>query len=159
LLYALDTNIYLNAQRNSLARAGYDRILKAAGRRLRLPAVVAFELRAGVRSPEQRAALDQLVNAYAARDRILVPSAAAFLEAGRVIADLAIREGITYGAEPLSLANDALIAASCREMQVTLATNNHADFARIQRHCGDSVLLPQPPWRERAADLLSDSLW
>jgi hypothetical protein len=50
-----------------------------------------------------------------------------------VLADIATREGLTYGASPGWLAGVALIAASCREADATLVTDNHGDFARIQR--------------------------
>jgi predicted nucleic acid-binding protein len=134
VLYAFDSNIYIAAQRSPRERAIYDRMLIAVGRNLRLPAVVALELRAGVRNADHQNALEHLVQQFEQRDRVLVPSMKAFIEAGRVLADLSIREGYTYGRPPRSLTNDALIAASCREARVTLATNNQEDFARIQRH-------------------------
>ncbi len=134
MLYAFDSNFYIAAQRNPRERAIFDRMLVAVGRNLRLPAVVALELRAGVRHADQRNALEHLVEQFVLRDRVLVPSLKAFLEAGRVLADLSTREGYTYARAERSLTNDALIAASCREARVTLATNNQDDFARIQRH-------------------------
>jgi predicted nucleic acid-binding protein len=91
-------------------------------------------LRAGVRSVEQRRALDNLVGAFERRDRVLVPTLSAFLEAGRVLSDLAVREQFTHGPGTRSLLNDALIATTCREAQVTLATDNHDHFSRIRRH-------------------------
>lgn len=112
-------------------------------RRLRLTIVVALELRMGVRNNDQQLALDDIVDAFRKRDRILVPSADAFLQAGRLLSEMSTREGYAHGDPALSLTNDALIAASCREAGVTLATNNAGDFARIQRYLrGFRFVLP-----------------
>jgi predicted nucleic acid-binding protein len=131
-LFALDTNVYLRAVRDPGARVRLKRFLLRGGHRVRLSAVVGLELRAGARTPAQQRAVDALLSPYASRDRLVVPSFEAFTQAGRVIAALAARERRTQPAP--SFTNDALLATSCRESGVVLVTEDHGDFAAIQRH-------------------------
>lgn len=131
-LYALDTNVYIRAVRDSGARVRLKRFLLRSGHRVRLSAVVALELRAGARTPTQERAVDALLAPYASRDRVLAPSFEAFVQAGRVVAALAPRERMTQPAP--SFTNDVILASSCREAGAVLVTENQADFAAIQRH-------------------------
>ena len=133
-LYALDTNLYVRAFRDARELAALKRFLLRVGARVVLPAVVAVELRAGARAAAHEAAVDGLVAPYAERRRVLVPSFGAFLQAGRVLADLVRHERLVLADAPRSLTGDALLAAACREAGVVLVTDNHADFARIKRH-------------------------
>ena len=142
-LYALDTNLYIRALRDRDARRELAQFLGRVGSGIRLHAVVAMELRAGARTPIQRAELNSLIAADAMRDRGVTPSFEAYQEAGRVIADLAVKERFDATAVP-SFVNDTLIAASCREAGVTLVTANQSDFARIARHLRD--FRASPPW-------------
>jgi predicted nucleic acid-binding protein len=137
--YALDTNVYIDALRSPGDTRALRRFLGAAAPSTVLSAVVMMELRAGARTREQSGALeDGLFRAYARRGLVLVPTAGAFQDAGRVLARLAQTAPASR-----SLAHDALLAASCREAGVTLITRD-ADFARIAR------LLPRfrfvAPW-------------
>lgn len=130
--YALDSNVYIRAQRDPERMASLRRFALRAGLRLRLNVVVAMELRAGARSARQEADMRALYDAYFERERVIVPSAAAYMEAGRVLA--ALRSGGRWGAaaDAPELCNDALLAASCREAKVTLVTSDHEDFSAIQ---------------------------
>ncbi|HEX6535017.1 MAG TPA: PIN domain-containing protein [Gemmatimonadaceae bacterium] len=148
-LYALDTNVYIRALRDGRALLELERFLLRVGPRARLHAVVAMELRAGARTPPRAAALADLVDAYAARDRLIVPSFDAWMQAGRVLADLAVRERFDAAAARPSFVNDVVIAASCREAGVTLVTESHADFARIRRRLRGFTVTA--PWPGRAA--------
>ena len=130
-LYALDTNVYVDALRDGAALARLKRFLLRTGQRIRLNAVVVLELRAGARRRAQERAVEALVSPHVTRDRVVVPSFESYAQAGRVIALLATRERTTPAA---SLANDVLLASSCRGAGVTLVTGNHRDFAAIQRH-------------------------
>jgi predicted nucleic acid-binding protein len=132
-LFALDTNIYIAALRSTERLARLKRFLMRVGLRLRVPAVVALELRAGARTAAQQAAVRDLLAAYVARDRVIVPSFTAFAESGRVLAELAAREGIDLSRAG-SVVNDVLLAASCREAGAQLVTENSRDFAAVQRH-------------------------
>jgi predicted nucleic acid-binding protein len=108
--------------------------VRRLGNRLRLPAVVVMELRAGVRSDEHLAAVSQLVDVYRLRNRVITPGFEGWAEAGRVLSDLARNERFTYADHEKSLVNDVLIAVCCREADAALITENAADFARIARH-------------------------
>ncbi|MBA3888990.1 MAG: type II toxin-antitoxin system VapC family toxin [Gemmatimonadaceae bacterium] len=143
-IFALDTNLYIGALRGDEVRQELGRFLGRVGPRMRLHAVVAMELRAGARTPAQRAAVVSLTAADISRDRVVTPSLDAYVQAGRVIADLAVKERFDAGAAP-SFANDVLIATACREVGVTLVTANHGDFTRIGRHLrGFRVAAPWP---------------
>jgi predicted nucleic acid-binding protein len=76
--------------------------------------------------------VEALLSPYASRDRVVVPTFDAFTQAGRVVAVLASRERMTQPSA--SFTNDALLAGSCRDAGVVLVTENHGDFAAIQRH-------------------------
>ena len=128
---AFDTNVYINALRDQRNAVLLERILKANGNRLRLPAVVAMELRAGARTEDQRALVESIFDSFARRERIIVPTYSAFLHAGRVIAEIASENYFTSRGDA-SMLNDALIAASCRESDATLVTHNHSHFELIQ---------------------------
>lgn len=132
--YAIDTNLYIGASRNRAARADLARFALRTGLRLHLSAVVVMELRAGARSDEQRHGVDALHAVFADRDRLVVPSATAYAQAGRVLADLAEQEGFALPFALRWFINDVLIAVSCREHDVVLVTANHHDFAAIARH-------------------------
>jgi predicted nucleic acid-binding protein len=129
--FAIDSSVYLAGLRDRdrllelrgfLARAGF--LVLVAG-------VVALELRAGARTPGQARALDDLLQAYARRNRVIGVSFTALWEAGRVLAQLATRE---RRADLSRLTNDAILAASCREAGVVLITDNARDFTALQRH-------------------------
>jgi len=122
---ALDTNVFIGAMRDADEAA---RLKDFHHRRVAieyLSAVVAMELRAGARTPKAASDLQRFVfDPYETRGRLFAPSYAAFKAAGRVLATLR-----DYSA---SIRADTLIAASCREMGITLVTNNARDFERIR---------------------------
>ena len=130
--FALDTNVYITALRDPHVLARLKRFRLRLGARLRVHAVVALELRAGARDDRKAAAVDAFIGTYHDRGRVIVPSFDAYLQAGRVLAALAVRERLTDA--PRSLVNDALDAEACREQQTVLITDNTRDFAAIQRH-------------------------
>jgi predicted nucleic acid-binding protein len=131
--YALDSNVYIRAQRSPERMAALRRFSLRAGLRVRMHAVVAMELRAGTRSERQAREVRDLFDAYAERDRVIVPTAAAYLEAGRVLAALR-SAGYGGAAQAPELCNDAVLAASCREDGSLLVTSDYSDFAAIQKH-------------------------
>jgi predicted nucleic acid-binding protein len=132
-LYALDTNVYIRAFRVRESMEALHAFLIRTGTSLRVNAVVAQELRAGATTPAHESAVDDLVGAYVRRQRVIVPSIDAYVEAGRVLAALAKREGVQI-ARAGSLVHDVLLATSCREAGVCLVTEDAADFAAAQRH-------------------------
>ncbi len=132
-LLALDTNVYIRAFRNADRLVRLKRFLIRAGLKIRLPAIVALELSAGARTSAQQLAVRELLAAYVPRDRVLVPSFTAYAESGRVLCELAVREGVEV-ARAGSLVNDVLLAASCCEAGARLVTENVRDFAAVQRY-------------------------
>lgn len=131
-LFALDSNVYIQALRDleRLRRLKY--FLRRKGTRVRLAAVVAMELRAGARSKEQHDAVEELFAPYIQRDLVFAPTFDAFAHTGRVLAELASTPQFGSGIAAQRLTNDALLAASCREKEITLVTANTRDFHAIK---------------------------
>lgn len=148
-LFAFDTSVYIRAQRDRDAREALDRFRFRIGPRVRLLSVVAMELRAGARTTELRAAVTSLMEAHAVRGLYRAPGGAAYVEAGRVIADLAVKERFHVASAAPSFTLDALIAAACREAGATLVTWDLGDFARIARHLRGLRLASIPSVRGR----------
>jgi len=132
-LYALDANVYIRALRDRDRLSLLKRFLIRSGMRVRVNAVVALELQAGARTPSQERAVSDLVESYVARNRVIVPSFEAYRQGGRVLAALAVREGMDTSRSG-SLVNDVMIATSCREAGIKLITENIEHFAAVQRH-------------------------
>jgi predicted nucleic acid-binding protein len=129
--YALDTNIYIDAFRDSDAEAALLRFLDRALPFTYLSAVVMQELAAGARTAARRRELERSVfQPFARRARVFAPLTAAFVRSGRLIADIAAREGWQTVPDNPSLLNDALLAASCREAGIVLVTRD-SDFDRF----------------------------
>ena len=129
--YALDTNIFIDSFRSEEAQAVLMAFLVRALPFTFMSAVVMQELAAGSRTPEQARDLERLVfGPFERRNRVFEPSADAFVKSGRVLADVAGREGRNVMRENPSLLNDALLASSCRERGITLITKD-GDFDRF----------------------------
>jgi predicted nucleic acid-binding protein len=129
--YAFDTNIYIDAFRDSAAEAALLVFLERALPFTFLSAVVIQELAAGARTPAQVRQLERSIfRPFVRRGRLFTPMTTAFLRSGRLIAAVAAREGWTAIHDNPSLLNDALLAASCREAGITLITND-SDFDRF----------------------------
>jgi predicted nucleic acid-binding protein len=129
--YAFDTNIFIDAFRHDEAHAQLLAFLNRALPFIYLNAVVMQELAAGARTADAVRALQHgIFEPFQRRRRIFAPSAAAFLDSGRAVAALALRERGRLAGHP-ALLNDALIAASCREHGVTLITRDRG-FERLK---------------------------
>ncbi len=130
---ALDTNVYIDALRSEDAAALLERFLVRELRVIYLSAIVMQELRGGARTRAQVNALERGVfRPFERRGRVLVPSATAFKEAGRAVAERASRSSIRSAGRVRVLMSDALLAASCRENDVTLITRD-SDFVGLAR--------------------------
>ena len=143
--FILDTNIFIDALRSVEGAIGLKRFLATSLPSTWMSAVVLMELRSGARSPEQVAALESgLIEPFARRGRVLVPTARAYSEAGRILAALGGTVP-TRGKRRVaaSFVTDVLLAVSCRETGFTLVTRD-ADFTTIARHL--SGLKFVPPW-------------
>jgi len=132
--WALDTNVYIRALRNRHELADLKRFRVRAQARLLVSAIVALELRAGAPTAAHVTAVDDLLELYVRRDRVIVPSFDAYVQAGRIIATAATKERFPLAEAPRSFINDVILATSCRESDVVLVTDNTRDFTMIQRH-------------------------
>lgn len=147
MTYTLDTNIFIDGFRNEETQAEVLAFLHRALPFTYLSAVVMQELAAGARTAEAARELQQTVfRPFERRGRVFAPSAAAFVQSGRVIASVAAKEGGQLLDENPSLLNDALIAASCRERGITLITKDR-DFERLAAVLkGLRYVEPWPLW-------------
>jgi predicted nucleic acid-binding protein len=121
----LDTNLYIGW----LNRGNHEELMLGSGSVRYLSAVVQMELRVGAKSLPARRALDQLVRAYRAAGRIVLPDAEMFDEAGRILQRL--RDA---GSEirRASLVHDVLIALSARSLGATVLTMD-SDYRTIAK--------------------------
>lgn len=143
--YALDTNICVDGFRTDNAQAEVVAFLNRALPFTYLSAVVMQELAAGARTADAARQLqDRIFAPFERWRRVFAPSAGAFVASGRALAAIAAKEGWPMVGENPSLANDALITASCREQGITLITND-GDFNRIAPFVsGLSYVAPWP---------------
>jgi predicted nucleic acid-binding protein len=148
--FALDTNVFVDAFRDEAFATGLSAFLERALPTTFLSAVVVQELAAGARTREQIRELESAVfRPFERRGRIFAPSATAFRESGRLLAELAEREGWEAVLTNPSLANDALLATSCRERGITLITSDR-DFDRFRPLLGQwRHARPWPPFAVR----------
>jgi predicted nucleic acid-binding protein len=87
--FALDTSVYISAFRDAAKAAELTEFLAAFLSVTYLSAVVVQELRAGARTRAQSVAFEEIVGPFDQRGRVFVPSATAYTECGRVLAELA----------------------------------------------------------------------
>jgi predicted nucleic acid-binding protein len=132
--YALDTNVYITAGGTPTATELLKQFFHTHHSRTFLNAVIVQELRAGARTPGQVSALEHgVIHPFMRRGRVFTPSARAFQETGRILADLITRDVLEYADTKRSLVSDLLIATSCREHGIVLITTDR-NFDRIGRH-------------------------
>jgi predicted nucleic acid-binding protein len=65
---------------------------------------------------------------------MFAPSASVWHRSGDVLSEMARKEGLEIGRVSKAVANDVLLALSCREEGCVLVTGNVRDFQRIGRH-------------------------
>jgi predicted nucleic acid-binding protein len=130
--FVFDTNVAVGAARDRRERAQFDAFIRARRGQVWLHATVWLELEVGARTAEERVALEAFTEPFVDAGRVLVPTQAAWQQAGRVLAGLAVERGINVRRS--SVHHDAVIAASTRESGFTLVTRNLADFRAIARY-------------------------
>lgn len=140
--YVVDTNLYVDALRTEQGRLGLGAFLSAYAPFVHLSAVVAQELRAGVRGRAASRLEASIFEPFERRGRVVTPSYGAWKEAGRVLAELVAPA--KWHQVPRSFVNDALLAMSCRESGVVLVTTNLADFNRIASVRAFDFVAPWP---------------
>ena len=134
MIYTLDTNVVIDATRQTAELDRLKAFLSWALPSTVLSSVVAAELIAGTRGAKALDILDQLVLApFDRRGRVLAPSDAAWRRAAQV-RDTASGSGF----------NDALLACQAREHGWTLLTRDQ-DFSLLRRTVsGLKVAAPFP---------------
>jgi predicted nucleic acid-binding protein len=132
--YVLDTQVFIGAFRNPAANEALQRFHRAFSPFEYLSVIVAQELRAGIRQPGDRKALERnVLRVFERVGRTITPSPAAWHRSGDVLSDMAKREGLEIARVSKAFANDLLLALSCRESGCVLVTENDRDFSRIRR--------------------------
>lgn len=143
--YAVDTNLFIRGYRSEVDRKALDAFLRVFAPFCVLPAIVAQELLAGVRSRGEARLLEKnLLTPFARRGRLLAPSADGWLESGRVLRALVQAEGLELAKVSKAFGNDVLLAVTCREYGICVVTENQRDFARIRRHLRFEFAEPWP---------------
>ncbi len=143
--FVLDTHLFIHAFRDPVANVALQGFHRLYAPFEYLSAVVAQELRSGIRRPADRRALERHVLAVFERvGRVVVPSAAVWHRSGDVLAEMARAEGLEVGRVSKAFANDVMLALSCREAGCVLVTSNVRDFQRIRRYVPFEFTAPWP---------------
>lgn len=132
--YLLDTNLYIAAARDREKAEELVRFYSAFLPFTYLHSVVVQELLLGaVDARRGRLIYQAYIAPFEARGRTITPSYRSWKRSGELIASLVQRRAITPESFGRSFINDALLAASCRELGLTLITANLRDFGRLRQ--------------------------
>ena len=143
--YVLDTQLFINAFRDPAANEELRRFHQAFSPLEHLSVIVAQELRAGVKRPQDRKALERnVLSLFTRAGRTITPSAEAWHRSGDLLAEMARQEGLEIARVSTAFANDVLLALSCREAGCILVTDNERDFQRIRRFVQFDFMKPWP---------------
>jgi predicted nucleic acid-binding protein len=143
--YVLDTQLFINAFRDSEANEALQRFHRAFSPSEHLSVIVAQELRAGVQRPQDRKALERnVLKVFTRANRMITPSADAWHRSGDLLAEMAGQEGLEVARVSKAFGNDVLLALSCRESGCVLVTDNERDFQRIRRFVQFEFTKPWP---------------
>jgi len=142
--YILDTGLYIRATRDD----GWSDALEAFAWNhapfIYLHSTVASELLTGAINPGlERRTQERFIAPFEGTGRVITPSHRTWKQAGQVVARLIREKKLSPKGVARSFPNDCLIAASARELGLTVVTENERDFKLI------SEVLPveyQPPW-------------
>lgn len=135
-LYLADTNVYVTAANDAEARERFEAFLERHGPLL-VSAVVVAEVLIGVANAARHGAV---VQALSAGTVVAAPTVDDWTRAARAVARL----GSQTVTRNRSFWNDALLAAQCARLGVTLLTHNGADFRRLARYLGVRTVAPFP---------------
>jgi predicted nucleic acid-binding protein len=143
--YVLDTQLFINAFRDPVVNEELRQFHRAFSAFEHVSVVVAQELRAGVRRPRDRKALERnVLKVFQRANRTITPSADAWHRSGDLLAEMARQEGLEIARVSQAFANDVLLALSCREAGCVLVTDNERDFQRIRRLVQFDYMKPWP---------------
>ncbi|MGI8618245.1 MAG: type II toxin-antitoxin system VapC family toxin [Gemmatimonadaceae bacterium] len=139
MIYTLDTNVVVDALRQSRELDRLKAFLSWALPATVLSSIVAAELVAGARSDRARRVLDDAVLApFDRRGRLVAPSVAAWRRTGALLA----RSGAT--GLTASRQNDVLLATQARERGWVVVTRDHDLHALRPLISGLQVAAPYP---------------
>jgi len=143
--YVLDTQLFINAFRDPVANETLQRFHRAFSPFEYLSVIVAQELRAGVSKPSDRKALERnVLRVFERTGRTITPSSDAWHRSGDLFSEMAQQEGLEVARVSKALANDLMLALSCRESGCVLVTDNDRDFSRIRRFISFEYVDPWP---------------
>jgi predicted nucleic acid-binding protein len=143
--YVLDSNLYIEADRDESAAEEMDRFLMRFLPSVHLHGVVAQELLAGaIDERREKLVHDSLIEPFERRGRVVAPSFGAWKRAGGIISRLVQQKRLSPGGFNRSFMNDCVLAASCRESGLTLVTRNVKDFNLIRKVESVEVVGPWP---------------
>jgi predicted nucleic acid-binding protein len=143
--FILDTQLFIDAFRDPLANEALQRFHRAFSPFEHLSVIVAQELRAGVKRPGDRKALERHVfRVFERAGRTITPSPDAWHRSGDLLSDMAKQEGLETARVSKAFGNDVLLALSCRESGCVLVTENDRDFSRIRRFVLFDYVKPWP---------------
>jgi predicted nucleic acid-binding protein len=134
--YLADTNVYVTAANDDTIRREFARFIERHGPLL-VSSVVLAEVVIGIANAASR---EGAVHAVSAGTVVVAPSADDWTRAGMAVAQLG-GEAVT---KSRSFWNDAILAAQCARLGVTLLTHNAKDFQRLGRHLGVHAVAPFP---------------
>ncbi len=134
--YAADTNVYVRAANEPPFRGRFETFIRRHGP-LVVSSVVIAEVLIGVRDVARH---DAVIRALSSGTRPVAPHPDDWIAAAVTVSRLG-GESIT---KSRSFWNDALLAALCSRLQVTLLTSNVKDFRRLRSHLPVEVVEPFP---------------
>ncbi len=134
--YLADTNLYVRAANDSAFRRRFGQFILERGP-LVVSAVVVAEVLIGLPRPASHAAA---LRAITGDTQPLAPIAEDWVRAGATLARL----GGNAATKRRSFWNDALLAAQCARLGITLVTWNATDFRRLQRYLAVQAVAPFP---------------
>lgn len=142
--YVLDTNCYINADKDPSFKAALETFSCAATPFLYLHATVAAELQMGVPEAIRKQSEEGIIRPFQQRGRIITPSATSWEAMARALSWLHEHEGLVLKDIKRSFIFDILIAHSCREAGATLISSNTADLERIKQFFQFNYTAPFP---------------
>jgi len=143
--YVLDTQLFIQGFRERAANEALQRFHASFAPFEYLNAIVAQELRSGIRRPRDRKMLERhVLDLFERANRTVTPSRAAWHKSGDLLAEMARKEGLEIARLSKAFANDVLLALSCRESGCVLVTDNARDFQRIRRFVPFDFITPWP---------------
>jgi predicted nucleic acid-binding protein len=143
--YVLDTQLFIQGFRDRAANEALQEFHRVFAPFEYFSVIVAQELRAGVRRPQDLRPLEQnLVKVFERVNRTITPSAGAWQKSGNLLAEMALKEGLEIARVSKAFANDILLALSCRETGCVLVTDNERDFQRIRQFIQFDFIKPWP---------------